>query len=99
VNTTSVKNKRIRIALLNLLKTEYPGALDLKALQFAMDNLGYPMPGGMLEAHLRYLEEKGYVHLQRRKGFGFEIAFASLTASGWDLLDGLIKERGVDAEL
>jgi len=99
VNTTSVKNKRIRIALLNLLKTEYPGALDLKALQFAMDNLGYPMPGGMLEAHLRYLEEKGYVHLQRCKGFGFEIAFASLTASGWDLLDGLIKERGVDAEL
>lgn len=99
MNTTTAKNRRIRIALLNLLKTEYPGALDLKALQFAMDNLGYPMPSGRLEAHLRYLEEKGYAQLQRRKGFGFDIAFASLTAAGWDLTDGLVRERGVDAEL
>jgi hypothetical protein len=96
LNTDSVKNRRIRTALLRLLKTEYPGALDLKALQFAMDNLGYPMPGGMLKAHLRYLEEKGHVHLQVKKGFGFSIAFASLTASGWDFLDGMSSEGGVE---
>jgi hypothetical protein len=83
--------------VLELLRTEYPGALDLKALQFAMDNLGYPMPDGMIEAHLRYLEEKGYVSLQKRKGYGFHIAFASLTAGGWDLLDGMCDEKGVDA--
>jgi hypothetical protein len=59
-----------------------------------MDNLGYPMPGGMLKAHLRYLEEKGHVNLQVRKGFGFSIAFASLTASGWDFLDGMDAEGG-----
>lgn len=99
MNTTSVKNRRIRIALLNLLKTEYPGALDLKALQFSMDNLGYPMPSGTLEAHLRYLEEKGYVNVQRRKGFGFDIAFAALTAQGWDLIDGLVREKGVDSRI
>lgn len=96
MNTESVKNRRIRIALLNILKTEYPGAVDLKVLQFAMDNLGYPMPEGMLEAHLRYLEEKGYVISESRTGFGFQVAFASLTAEGWDLLDGLIHERGVE---
>jgi hypothetical protein len=99
LNTISAKNRRIRIALLNILKTEYPGAVDLKVLRFAMDNLGYPMPEGMLDAHLRYLEEKGYGHIEMRKGFGFKIAFASLTASGWDLLDGLILEKGVDEEL
>ena len=99
MNTTTAKNRRIRIALLNILKTEYPGAVDLKVLQFAMDNLGYPMPEGMLEAHLRYLEEKGYVQLETRKGFGFRIAFASLTAVGWDLLDGLVREKGVDEKL
>lgn len=58
MNTTTAKNRRIRIALLNLLKTEYPGALDTKAIQFAMDNLGYPMPSGRLEAHLRYLQTR-----------------------------------------
>lgn len=64
-----------------------------------MDNLGYPMPGGMLDAHLKYLEEKGYVKVERKKGFKFQIAFASLTADGWDLLDGHIHEKGIDEEL
>lgn len=99
MNTTTAKNRRIRIALLALLKTEYPGALDLKALQFSMDNLGYPMPEAALGAHLSYLEEKGHLHVERKKGRGFEIAFASLTACGWDLLDGLSQDRGVDTRL
>jgi len=64
-----------------------------------MDNLGYPMPEGQLEAHLRYLEEKGYVHLEQRKGFGFSISFVSMSAKGWDLLDGHIKEKGIDEEI
>ena len=88
MNTTSAKNRRIRTALLELLKTEYPGALDLKALQFALDNLGYPMPEGNLQAQLKYLEEKGLAQLTERTGFGFQIAFATLTADGWDFLDG-----------
>jgi hypothetical protein len=99
VNTNTARNRRIRTALLELLKTEYPGALDLKALRFALDSLGYPMMEGTLTAHLRYLEEKGYAELTRRKGFGFDIAFASLTAAGWDLLDGLTHDKGVDEEL
>lgn len=99
MNTESAKNRRIRIALLNLLKTEYPGAIDIKALRFAMDNLGYPMPEGALDAHLRYLEEKDYVSIEKRKGFGFHIAFASLTARGWDLLDGYLMERGIDEKV
>ncbi len=99
MNTSSAKNRRTRIALLELLSTEYPGALDLRALRFALDSLGYPLPEGMVEAHLRYLEEKGFVRLEKRKGFGFSIAFASLTAQGWDLLDGFQSDQGVDAGL
>lgn len=66
---------------------------------FAMDNLGYPMPEGALDAHLSYLKEKGYAQVERKKGFGFQIAFATLTAKGWDLLDGLCHEKGIDDEL
>jgi DNA-binding transcriptional ArsR family regulator len=93
------KNRRIRIAILELLKTSYPGSLDLKVLQFSLDNLGYPMPPENLSAHLTYLEEKKYVRLELRKGYGFEIAFASLTADGWDLLDGHSHEKGIDEAL
>lgn len=93
------KNKRIRVALLELLKTEYPGALDLRVLQFSLDNLGYPLLEETLAAHLRYLEEKGYVTTERRKGYGFQIAFACLTAAGWDLLDGHVHEHGIDEGL
>lgn len=93
------KNKRVRVALLELLATEYPGTLDLKVLQFSLDNLGYPMPQESLTAHLAYLEEKGYVRLEKKKGYGFEIAFAALTANGWDLLDGHRNEKGIDEAL
>lgn len=98
-NLTSEKNKRIRVALLELLRTEYPGSLDLKVLQFSLDNLGYPLPDETLAAHLRYLEEKSYVKLERKKGYGFQIAFACLTAVGWDLLDGHQHEAGIDEGL
>lgn len=103
MNTESVRNRRIRIALLNLLKSaytdKYPGTIDFKELHFALDNLGYPMTEGMLDAHLRYLEEKGYVKVDSRKFSGFKIVFASLTAEGWDLLDGYNHEKGIDEEL
>ncbi len=93
------KNRRIRVALLELLKTEYPGSLDLKVLQFSLDNLGYPMLEADLNAHLRYLEEKGYTKLQRKAGYGYAISFAKLTADGWDLLDGHRHEAGIDEAL
>ncbi len=95
----SEKNKRIRIAILELLKTEYPGPLDLKVLKFTLSKLGYPLPEGHLSAHLRYLEEKGYVHLEMKDGYGFHVAFAALTADGWDLIDGHIDEKGIDEKL
>lgn len=94
-----VKNKRMRAALLELLRTEYPGSLDLKALRFSMDSLGYPMTDAMLSAHLRYLEEKGLLRLEVRSGFGFRIRFAYLTAEGWDMLDGLGKDDKKDGGL
>ncbi len=90
------KNKRIRVALLELLKTAYPGSLDMRVLSFSLDNLGYPLPIESLKAHLKYLCEKLLVKLETRKGYGFFIEFASLTAKGWDLLDGNINEVGID---
>jgi len=57
------------------------------------------MPEAALAAHLRYLEEKGFLKVERRSGFGFRVAFACLTARGWDHIDGLDEGEGVDTEL
>lgn len=100
MNTKLAKNKRIRIALLELLRSVYPGALDRRALMFAIDNLGYPLPEAEVAAHLSYLMEKGYVFNEQKSGEGYEISFSYLTAEGWDLLDGLRdNETGVDTRL
>ena len=99
MNTRLARNRRIRIALLELLKSVYPGALDERALMFALDNLGHPMPTDGLRAHLSYLGEKGYLVSEEKRGDGFAISYASLTAEGWDLLDGLRADGGVDTRL
>lgn len=91
----SEKNKRIRAAILEILKTQYPEALDMKVLRFSLDNLGYPMPEDALSAHLNYLEEKGLLKVKTKKGYGFRFSYALLTARGWDLLDGNIMENGI----
>lgn len=87
------KNKRIRMTALELLKTEYPGALDSKILRFSLDNLGYSLRDEDLRAHLRYLEEKGLVRAVSKKGYGFDLTFVELTADGWDFIDGCARER------
>lgn len=92
------KNKRIRIVILNLLKTEYPRPLDLKVLQFSLDNLGFTLLEHALCAHLNYLQGKGFVEMEKRGDYGIQIVFAQLTPKGWDLIDGNISETGI-AEL
>lgn len=92
------KNRRIRATVLELLKTEYPGALDTKILRFSLDNLGYSMRARDLEAHIGYLQEKGLLKADRKKGYGFDLSFVSLTARGWDLLDGCIRDKGIDGD-
>jgi len=98
-NMDALKNRRIRIAILELLKVDYPGTMDMRMLQFSLDNLGYPLTTGALRAHINYLEEKKYLRVEHRKGLGFDISFAALTANGWDLLDGHLHEKGIDDEL
>jgi hypothetical protein len=96
---TAQKNKGLRKALLELLRTQYPGAIDLKVLGFTLDSVGYPIPADALLAHLNYLEEKGLLRMETRKGSGFSVAYAVLTAKGWDYLDGITGECSAGGEL
>jgi hypothetical protein len=99
VKVEGYKNTRIRIAILQALKVEYPKPIDFKVLLFCMDTYGYPMADEDLRAHLWYLKEKGYVETEEKKGRGYYIMHAHMTAKGWDLYDGILKDGGIDAEL
>lgn len=98
MNAETARNRSIRHALLRILKSGYPGAMDTKELKYALDNLGFPVTDRLLNAQMAYLSEGGYVRTESRKGFGFCVEFVCLTKEGWDLLDGHIDEAGVDSE-
>ena len=99
MKTEGYKNTRIRIAILQALKAEYPRPIDFKMLLFVLDTYGYQMTNEDLRAHLWYLKEKDYVKVEEKKGHGYYIMHAHMTAKGWDLYDGILKDGGVDAEL
>jgi len=89
------KNKRIREIILTILQKDYPNPVDTVVLRYAIDNLGYPLLQNEFEAHLKYLDEKGYVKTEKKESFGMNMFLVELTANGWDLLDGLSKDKGI----
>ena len=99
VNINGKKNARIRIAIMTALKVEYPGAVDRKVLLFCMDTFGYPLTDEDLQRHIHYLEEKGLLATERKRGKGYDITHVAMTAKGWDHIDDIDPEKGIDDEL
>lgn len=99
MNVEGMKNRRIRVAILKALKVEHPGSIDTKVLYFYLDSYGYPLLEDELTAHLAYLQEKGYIKVERKRGKGYDISHVTLAAKGWDLYDGIEQDKGIDEEL
>ncbi|MCK5643902.1 MAG: hypothetical protein KAJ19_24105 [Gammaproteobacteria bacterium] len=95
----TINNGRTRFAILTLLRGEYPSTLSTAALKIALDNLGYVLEERKLLQHVSYLTEKGYADMNESEVGGIEVTWVSLTAEGWDKLDGLAPGEGVDSEL
>ncbi len=89
------KNKRIREIILTILRKDYPNPVDAVVLRYAIDNIGYPLLHKEFEAHLKYLAEKGYLKIELKKSFGMNMMLTELTAAGWDLMDGLSRDKGI----
>ena len=96
---TAEKNRRLRIAILEILNTGHLNPMDTKSLAWHLGNLGYPLPEELLLAHLQYLEELGYVGNQTRSDIGLEVRHVRLTAKGWKLIDGWLRDEGIDEAL
>jgi hypothetical protein len=100
--TTSLRQKEIiRGKILYYLALIYPQPATLPLLQGELDIFGYPVSTEQLSFHVAYLEEKGLVSTEKKRGpkSAHEILLVRITARGIDYHDGrLPADEGVYLE-
>jgi hypothetical protein len=86
-------NEAHRAEILRLLVPQYPTPLTFGGLQQALVINGHPMTSKELVFHVTYMEEAGYLKLERdtRRGLS-RILSTAATKKGVDLHDGRIPE-------
>ena len=92
MNMEAIKNNVLRRRILEALKPEYPGAVDLMALRFALDGAGVQITARALQAQIAYLAEGGYV---THENPAQDVEYSALTKHGWDVLDALTNDKGI----
>ena len=85
-------DKDVRGRILNTLNNQYPRAISFKMLSYALTAARYDCSKVQLNAHLVYLQEKGYIKLEKVGHEEFDLSrnMVSLTAKGKDLVEGSI---------
>jgi len=80
--------------LLKILVADYPNPIDSVLLRRLLDTFGMPVREEALLSYVAYLEERGYVRTETRRGS--DIRMVSATATGVDVVDGRVEDEGVD---
>lgn len=97
MNLRAEKHNQIREYILKILAPEHPRPVDAVIVRRCLANFNYPMDADTLGSYLAYLEERGYVRVEKIKNY--DIVMVSITADGLDILDRRIKDRGVGVEI
>lgn len=86
------EDKELRGRILKALDYEYPRSISKKMLVHALQSARYTCSKSHLDAHLSYLQEKGYIKVEyvgvEKLDFGRNMV--TLTAKGKDLVEGNI---------
>ena len=93
----AMQHNRIRKLILEHLAPAHPYPVDSVMLRASLANLGFAMDEGTLKSYLAYLEERGYVKVEERKGF--DITLVAIRAAGLDVLDGRCDDPGVGVKI
>ena len=88
--------RKIRGNILRVLVKWHPAPLNSKEIHIFLDDLGYPITKEELESHLAYLEEAGYIRMEKRKTEGFEVWKVGITKKGIDIIDKFASDIGID---
>jgi hypothetical protein len=81
--------RRIRGKILRLLIKWHPAPLNLEELHALLDDLGYSITREELESHLVYLEEPGYIKIEKRMTERIESKKIRILKKGIDINDGV----------
>lgn len=87
MNIEAEANERVRLAIMKILRGEYPSHVDSMVIMYGLKQLGYEIETEEMHTHLWYMNETGRVEAQRRKAADFDLVFARLTAAGVDHLE------------
>ena len=96
--SSTLKHHTRRAEIIWVLKQEYPHLLTFRLLQLTLRDRNIPVSQNDLEGYLSYLEEGGYVRVERRfdeKESQDRIIAACLTGRGILLFDKTIEDPGV----
>lgn len=80
--------RKIRGRILQILIKWHPAPLDFTEIHVFLDDLGYSITREELESHLAYLEEPGYIRIEKRKAEGIKVQKVRIMKKGIDIVDG-----------
>jgi repressor of nif and glnA expression len=96
---TEIQKERYRKTrgnTLRILVKWHPAPLSCNEIHVFLDALGYSITREELESHLAYLEEAGYIRMEKRKAEGVEAQRVWITKKGIDIIDKFANDVGVD---
>lgn len=88
--------RKIRGNILRILVKWHPAPLEISEIHIFLDALGYSITKEELGSHLSYLEEPGYILMEKRKAEGIEIKKVRILKKGIDVIDRFVNDIGVD---
>ena len=97
IDLHAMRHNRIRKLILEHLAPAHPNPIDAVMLRASLANLGYPIDAETFSSYVAYMEERGYVKVEEKKGF--DITLVSIRASGLDVLDGRIEDNAIGVKL
>ena len=92
--------KEIRSDVLSVLNTAFPVGLTMGCICKTVKKAGWNIDSDDLEVQLAYLEQKGYITVNKcgQKEFGTKKNIYTITVKGIDLTEGNITDTGVGAD-
>ena len=88
------EDKEVRGRILKALNFEFPRAMSYQMIGYALQSARYHCSPGQIQAHLAYLEQKGYVKTEDVGLTDLDLRrdMVTLTVQGKDLVEGNIPD-------
>ena len=94
--TSKERYRLVRGLILKFLVKEHPGPLYIDEILLLLDDLGFAITREELLSHLSYLEEGILIRIEKRIFGEIEFRKIFITRNGINVLDGFIKDVGID---